>query len=173
MIAAAPNQENFITRFVNSLLELVQSYENNKNIPQGTLNSIINFLALAFFPSFFYLGAYVIISNLGLISCCLNATWVKIYFKDDQAGVFPRIITEDDYFIYVEDEKSNQYWKAFRRSDIQKIEMVQHPSKGAILMAHYSELKREGKYRELIIEIIETFWIVIFTLVLILPLVFS
>lgn len=171
--AAAPNQENFITQFANSLLELVQSYESNESIPQGTLSSIINFLTLAFFPSLFYLGAYLIISNLGLISCCLNVNWVKIYFKDDQAGVFPRIIAEDDYFLYVEDEMSNQYWKAFRRSDIQKIEVVQHPSKGAFLMAHYSELMREGKYRELLFEIIETFWILIFTLVLIVPIILS
>jgi len=173
MLVAAPNQDNIITESAGFPLYLIQNFENNGLVAPGTHYSFIKLLTLAFFPSLFYIAAWTTTIHLGFISRYFSVNWIRMFFKENQYEDYPRIIAENDFLIYVEDNKNNQHWKAFRKSDIYKIEMVRHPSKWTALIRHYSELKRERKYRELVFEIFNTFYILIMTFVLIVPLIIS
>jgi len=125
---AAPNQNNPFSQFLGALLQIAQGFENAGGVQHGFTLSIKNGLALAFFPAFFYVAIVSLTVIAGRYIRFINPNWVKIELKDETRE-YPKIIADDDIFFYFEQPDNSDLWEAVKKVDIQKMEIVKHPSK--------------------------------------------
>jgi len=177
LILASPNQDNFFTQSLNIIVELLQNFENNEILSKGFTKQLFDYFALSFVPAliyFFFISAVII---AGRISRLISDNWIKISFSDNTDDTFPKLIWEDDTFIYVSDKKIENNWIALRKNLVHKIESVKHQSqfqdKFQFFLSTLKRMWKDHQYLSLIGYLFDNFIILILLLIIIIPLLLS
>ncbi len=112
----------------------------------------------------------------GTYSRLISENWIKITLKNGQEEEYPKIISDDDFFVYFENKNRKNEWESIRKEDIQKMECIRHKSRFSEMFNLMKEEIRimweNHKYFSLGSYLFVKFFIIILMIILLIPLIF-
>lgn len=176
LFLSAPNQDNLLSKFLYLIIDIIQKLEINGLLETGFTASLLNKLAIAFLPAFFYFGIITVTIILGRCFRFFNENWVKVEFKNNIIKRYPKIVSDDEQFFYFEQPDNPSYWEAIRKEDIIKFAIERHRSritdKIVIFWNDLTGLWQNKRYFDLFLEILTNFGIYFTFLIIIFAVIF-